>query len=501
MSENKNYNPDVLSCLANLSNDEVFTPPNIVNNILDLLPLTLWSDPKTKFLDPVTKSGVFLREIVKRLDNGLSKIIPNKENRIKHILTQQVYGIAITELTSLLSRRTLYCAKDAKSKYSLTDDFLNNQGNIRFNKIEHIWDKNRCSFCGASSELYLRQNDLENHAYEFIHTFNPLEIFNMKFDVIIGNPPYQLNDGGNGASASPIYNKFVTQAKKLNPRFIAMIIPSRWFAGGKGLDQFREEMLSDKKIRYLVDYVNAKECFPNISLGGGVCYFLWDRDNEGPCEVINVLKGDRHSFIRDLNEYPIFVRYNKSISIIKKIINNNEKSVSDLVYSRNPFGISSSERGNIVKSVNDLTLISSKGIGFISSTAITQGKHLIGKYKVLLSKVTSEHAGEPDKSGQFKIISKIQVLSPNEVCTDSYLIVGTYDNKKEANNLCNYLKTKFARFLLLQAVSSINLSKDKFCFVPIQDLDNPVSDDFLNKKYNLTIDEIDFINSMVKPME
>lgn len=337
-----NYNPDVLSCLANLSSDEVFTPPKLANEMLDLLPKELWKDKNVKFLDPVSKSGIFLREITRRLIEGLKEEIPDLQERINHILNNQVFGIGITELTALLSRRSLYCSKSADGKYSISTTFTNKKGNIFFESINHTWENGRCTYCGASQSEYERAEGKETHAYQFIHDKLHDRIKNMHFDVIIGNPPYQLSDGGAQASAIPIYNKFVEQAKKLNPRYLTMIIPSRWFSGGKGLDSFRDEMLKDKRIRVLHDYFDASECFPGVEIKGGVCYFLWKRDNEGLCRVYSHTEGkiiseSERSLLEEGSD--VFIRRAEVISIFKKVAQKDEASFSKIVSTRKPFGL------------------------------------------------------------------------------------------------------------------------------------------------------------------
>lgn len=495
------YNPDVLSCLANLSNDEVFTPPTIVNQMLDMLPVELWSNPDTTFLDPACKTGIFLREIAKRLMDGLKEKIPNKEERANHIFFKQLFGIAITELTGLLSRRSVYCTKKANGKYSICSEFENEQGNILYTRLSHTWEKGRCRFCGASQEVYDRGDELESHAYQFIHTNHPEKIFNMRFDVIIGNPPYQLSDGGNGASAKPIYHLFIEKAKQIKPTYLCMIIPARWFAGGKGLDEFRNIMLNDSQIRYIKDYVNAKDCFPNNSISGGVCYFLWKINSKGLCDFTTVFNGIENRQYRKLNEFAVFVRYNDAVDIIHKVESNKFTPLSSTILSRNPFGIPSYERGSNKCEKDNLRLISSQGVGFIDKNRVLVNHEYIGYYKVMISKVTCEHAGEPNKDGKVKILSSVKVLEKNDVCTDSYLIIGKFTQENHADNLCGYLKTRFVRFLLLQAISSINLSKDKFQFVPLQDFSEPWTDEKLYKKYNLTAEEISFIESMIRPMD
>lgn len=500
------YKPDVLSCLADLSNDEVFTPPDVANKMLDMLPQELFRDPNTRFLDPACKSGVFLREIAKRLIAGLADKIPNLQDRCDWIFKNQLYGIAITELTSLLSRRSVYCSKYPNSPFSITK-FDDVEGNIIFHKIKHTWKNKKCIYCGTAENGDLNdiaREGMESHAYEFIHTLHPEDIFKMKFDVIISNPPYQLDTNGAGKQAKPIYNLFVEQAKKLNPKYITMIIPSRWFSGGMGLDSFRDVMMHDKSIRRLVDYTNAKDCFQNLSVSGGVCYFLWDRDHKGQCEFTNITNGESDTVIRDLDELPILVRYNKAISVIHKVMAKDQNHLlTNSISSLMPFGLSTSYRGRQKQSDKDtLALQASNGITYISRSEITKGQELIDKYKILVSKTSAEHAGEPGKDGMFRIIpSSMRVMKPGEVCTHSYFLVGNYDNEMEVKNTLSYLKTKFVRFLMLMSMSGFGLSKLAFSFVPMQDFSKSWNDEELNIKYGLDTDEIELINSMIKPFD
>jgi len=493
-----NYNPDVLNCLANLSSDEVFTPPKLVNAILDLLPQELFTDENTTFLDPVCKTGVFLREIAKRLDTGLKPKIPDRQERIDHIFRKQLYGIAITELTALLSRRSLYCSKTANGKYSVCESFDDQQGNIIYERTEHSWENGRCLYCGANQQNYERGEALETHAYQWIHTENPEEIFKMKFDVIIGNPPYQMSDGGFGRSATPIYQKFVQQAKKLNPRFLTMIIPSRWFGGGKGLNEFRKEMLNDNRIRKIVDYEDSSIIFPGVSVAGGICYFLWDRDNKGKCEIINMQDGDKTISVRSLNEFDTFIRHSKAVPIIRKVVAKKEKSMSEQVSSYKPFGLRTYEKP---QKNGDIILYWQKGEGPYNRKDITIGKEMIDKWKVISSRSGHEHAGNPGIEGKRRVLSKIEILPPGTICTETYLVIGCYKEEAQARNLIKYMKSLFFRFLLSQLMYSHGITKDTYLFVPILDMNLEWTDDMLYDRYGLTNEEINFIESKIRPIE
>lgn len=492
-------NPDVLTCIANLSNDEVFTPPEFANRMLDTLAeawaarnggANIWADSTVTFLDPCTKSGVFLREITTRLIAGLADEIPDLQTRVDHILTRQVFGIAITTLTSLLARRSLYCSKHANGEHSVAQGFVNEGGNIWFERTKHTWVSGKCRYCGAAQQAFDRGDELETHAYAFIHTNNIKsrihEIFGgqMQFDVIIGNPPYQLSDGGHGVSASPIYQKFVEQAKALEPRFLSMVMPSRWFGGGKGLAEFRATMLADNRIRKLVDFENAKDAFPGVDLAGGVCYFLWNRDERGLCEVTNIVGDTSESATeRRLDEFSTFVRHSAAVPIIRKILHKNEPTMSAQVSSRKPFGLATNARP---EATGDLVLRWEKGEGPFPRNKITVGSEVIDKWKVITSYVAYDHAGNPGKDGKRKVFSKIDVLPPREICTETYLVIGAYDSETEAKNLITYMRTKFFRFLVAQFMYSHHLTRSAYDFVPILDMKIAWNDESLAERYQLT---------------
>jgi site-specific DNA-methyltransferase (adenine-specific) len=491
------YNPDVLSCLANLSNDEVFTPPNVVNQMLDMLPQELFRNPDITFLDPACKTGVFLREIAKRLIEGLEPQIPDLEERIEHIFHKQLYAIAITELTSLLSRRGVYCSKYPQSEFSVTQ-FDDAEGNIRFRKIQHKWKDGKCIFCGASQAEYERDSALETHAYEFIHIKKPEEIFNMKFDVIIGNPPYQLSDGGYGKSARPIYHFFIERAKKLNPRYLSMVIPSRWFSGGRGLEEFRKSMLTDKHIRTLVDYENFKDIFPGVDLAGGACYFLWDRDNPGECNVINCTSGTESiSAMRYLDEFDVFIRSNRALSIVRKVCSAHDSNFIDKTVSASkPFGLRTFYEPR--KSGIPCQFIQRIGLQYADPSDVEDSLGLLNKWKILAPR--SPIAGQTDfsKPVSFYYDGNTRIVPPGTCCTESFLVLYAANSEDKVKSFRTYLYTKVVRFLLLQCVVSQDVTRDKFRFVPdLGDYEGEYSDAMLCERWKISDEEWAFIDSRI----
>jgi site-specific DNA-methyltransferase (adenine-specific) len=512
----RNRNPDVLTCIANLSNDEVFTPPELANQMLDMLAEAwakdhkgenIWENKDIKFLDPCTKSGVFLREITARLTQGLEKKIPNLDKRVDHILSNQIYGIGITKLTSLLARRSVYCSKTADGEHSIAKSLKSKDGNIWYKRLEHNWNDTKCDFCGAPKIVLDRGNDVENYAYAFIHSDNIKKRIrdffgeDMQFDVIIGNPPYQMKGGAGGTSDSSIYPLFVQQAKQLEPKYLSMVIPSRWLAGGRGMDDFRHEMLNSNQLLRLVDYPVSKEVFPNVEVKGGVCFFLWGSEYKGKCNVTVIRGEDSLTSIRELNEFDVFVRNPIAVGILRKVLSLGEPSVTEILTADTPFGIATNYDGfHDSKKANDVALYyvksGKRNIGYMPRKEIVKNPHLIDKWKVLVPKAGSDGGQKiPDS-----VLGKCWIASPNSVATQTF-IAFWIDSKEEATSIQTYYRTKFFRFIVSLRKITQDALKQTYTWVPMQKWDREWTDAELFKKYKLSADEIKHIESVIRPMD
>jgi site-specific DNA-methyltransferase (adenine-specific) len=533
----RNRNPDVLMCIANLSNDEVFTPPEIANQMLDLIEeawadandgANIWADKSVTYLDPFTKSGVFLREITSRLTDGLKDEIPDLHERVDHILTKQVFGIGITQLTSLIARRSVYCSKWANGKHSVATSFGTQDGNVWFEPGEHEWvgatefietaDKNgkpvtkgtngRCKYCGASQRTLDRGEGLETHAYAFIHTDNIkvriAELFggDMQFDVIVGNPPFQLGDGGGGggASATPIYNLFVERALSLEPRYAVMITPSRWFSGGKGLDDFRDRMLNDRHFMKLVDYPQLYDVFPGVKIRGGVSYWLWSRDHDGDCEVVTRVGSEviGEPSLRRLDAYDVLVRRNEAVRILDRVSSfrvddQPESKLGDHVSARKPFGLTNQRGKPTTAGIKDPVLVyGNQMTSYMERSAITSNEGWIDQWKVLLVKAHGT-SGRDDVT----ILGEPVVAAPGTACTETYLVIGVCKSEAEARNLAAYMRTRFVRFLVSLRKITQNITRDSYRFVPDLPMDRVWTDEDLYERYGISADQIQFIQSLI----
>lgn len=532
-------NPDVLSCIANLSNDEVFTPPELANRMLDALAeawaadhdgADIWTDPSVKFLDPFTKSGVFLREVTSRLTNGLEDEIPDLQERVDHILTEQVFGIGVTYLTSLLARRSVYCSKWANGPHSIAKSFANEDGNIWFERMEHTWgggtegvltvddeDGNqikkftdgKCKFCGANQRDYDRGEALETHAYAFIHTDDIKarmgELFgdDMFFDVVVGNPPYQLGQSGGesvGSFAMPVYQKFVQAAQSLDPRYVVMVTPSRWFTGGRGLDEFRSEMLSSHRLRALVDFPNAADVFPGVNINGGACYFVWERDHNGECEVATVTVSDAGgaSVRRPLDEFDIFVRRNEALPILRKVRTRNEAVFSPRVSTVQPFGMRTTFHGAKEKSrANPIKFYGSGRVTWVNKNDLRLNVDWVDNWTVILTAATDGNETYPlpiwDRRGPF-------ISGPGQACSETYLVAYVATSEEEANNVVAYMRTKFFRFLVSLRKPAQHNKSENFAFVPDLPMESEWTDAELYERYGIDGEEQAFIDEMIRTM-
>ncbi|HEY5932903.1 MAG TPA: Eco57I restriction-modification methylase domain-containing protein [Nitrospira sp.] len=518
--ELRGRNPDVLTCIANLSNDEVFTPPEFANRMLDTLAdawaadrngANIWTDKTVKFLDPGTKSGVFLREITSRLTKGLEKEIPGLEQRVNHILTKQVFGIAITQLTSLLARRSVYCSKYAKKTkqhpHSIATGFADDDGNIWFDRLKHTWKETKCTYCGAPRAIFEREEDLENHAYAFIHTEDSktriAELFggDMQFNVIIGNPPYQMTGGAGGSSDSSIYQLFVQRALELEPQYVSMVVPSRWMAGGRGLDEFRAQMLNSGHLRSLTDFQDSGEAFPGVQIKGGICYFLWDASHNGTCDVTRVAGGVEHiQRNRKMGEFDVFVRDERALGILRKVLSKMEPSVLELVSGDTPFGIATNFEGWTEKQAKGkiaLHLINNgkRIVRFMTRGDIRKNADAIDIWKVLVPKAYG--AGE---TFPHQILGKEIIAGPPSVCSQSYLVVAPFFSERAAQSFASYYRTRLFRFLVSLRKITQDALRSTYTWVPQQSWNRTWTDDLLYTKYGITKAEIAFIESTIRPM-
>lgn len=462
---------DIFDYIPPQKTNQIFTPKRVVKMMVDMLEKVnpgLFKDYNTKFLDPYAKSGLYITEIVKRLYKGLAEQIPEPGNRIRWILENQVYAIAPSNIIHNIVKNYVY-----------PDGLEISTKNLVELDLSAFWDD------------ALWQNRI-------IDAFGGDE--DMKFDVIIGNPPYQIEDEGHGRSAGPVFDAFVEQAMKMNPSYLSMIVPARWYSGGKGLNSFRRMMLSDKRIREIHDFPDYRDVFPlSIQLKGGVCYFLWDRDNVGDCKVTSYHAGRVVSVLdRPLLDFGLdtFIRYNEAISIVRKVQAFSEESIMDLVSPRKPFGLPTNFSGLGRPTKSTLKVYQHGGIGYIDRSEIQQNTDVIDKYKVFIPPLGSGSDGFPHP-----ILGRPFLGEPGSICTETYLFIGPFDNSLVPRNLITYISTRFFRFLVLLNKPTQHATRKVYQLVPKQDFSEPWTDEKLYAKYDITPEEVAFIESMVRPMD
>lgn len=502
------YVPDILDVIAALSSDAIPTPPKLARALLDVLPDDVWSNPNYKWLDPATKSGSILREAARRLMDGLAAWEPDPAKRADHILRNMLYGCAVTQVHGEMTRRSVYVSRDSSGPFSITHFDLSD-GNLPFVQAEHDYPLNRdgtasasCKICGAPPGLE-RGSRRENYAYAFIHGAYPTEeMKRMQFDVVVGNPPYQLETSGHGAQASTIYHRFVQKAIELEPKYVAMITPSRWFTGGFGLDEFRKRMISDRRLRVIVDNPKLFDCFPGVEIKGGVNYFLWDRDYQGNCEFSTRIDGTIVSTAsRDLRGGDgVLIRDNQAVSIVEKVrpafeANSVEATCSPMKH----FGVQmmTNYAGSLPEPFDGaVPLIYNSRVGYSRLDQIERNHADIDRWKVLVPKAGDGHGREVSY-----VLGEPIAVAPGSACTMSYVVAGMFSSQTETENYAHYLTTKFVRFLVLQRKSTQDVRPDRFRFVPMLDMTKRWTDAELYKHFKLSKDEINYIETTIHPRE
>lgn len=494
--------PDILDCLAQLSNDEVPTPPKLARAMLDLLPEEVWSRPDYVWLDPFSKSGVFLREIATRLFDSLADWEPDFVQRRQHIFRNMLFGAPITEMTGIISRRSVYCSADASGTHSVVR-FDDPQGNLPFVPAEHDFKTDgRCRLCNAPQDLE-RGDARENYAYSFLHgTYPTQEMANMKFDVIVGNPPYQIDSDGN-TRTMPIYQKFVEQAIDLDPHYVLMITPSRWFAGGLGLDEFRARMIADRRLKVVVDNPKIFDCFPGVKIRGGVSYFLWDRQYHGDCEFSTRIDGVvRSRAMRDIRKGEgVLVRDNRAAAIIERVSQRGYPSVEGAFGPQVPFGLRTNFKGSSDDPFpGSIPVVYGTRVGYVRPDQLERNHDWVGEWKVLLPKAGSGDTPLDDDGSIVDVVTGAPIaLAPGSACTQTYFVAGLFNSAEETENYANYLATKFVRFLVLQRKVTQDITPDRFRFVPMMDMRRNWSDDELYEQFGLTDEERQYVEATIKP--
>lgn len=542
---------DILTLFEQLSSHEVFTPPGVARDMLALLPKAIWTDPNVRILDPCVKSGVFLREAMYLLMDGLAGKglhvghdgntynLDNGRQRMSHILKNMLFGIATSELTGYIARRTLYGVMEAntdkqiallnalekhrgfasmteKEKDAFIDRNIVNEyyDHTLFNVPEYAGYEHEGNIFYPRDEInekakLLDDYSIEDTSYPFIHeTQKHLKIENirsgaMKFDVVIGNPPYQISDGGsgNGISAKPIFHQFVLSAFKISPKHVCMIIPSRWFAGGKGLNDFREQMLANRGIKKIVDFSNSKDCFPGVNIAGGVNYFLWTKSHQGPCEIVNMSSGNHSTCVRDIGAFDVFIRDNIAVNIISDMRKKRTQFLSDQVLTRNPFGFESKVRGSDVGSDQHVKLFHSQGFGFVPRSEVLKNRDVIDKFKVTIGKVVPSN-GEVDVTPEigYRVITTPKIYEPGEIFTETYLLLGAFESRQQAENFQYYMTQKLPRYLMKQTLTSMNISKSNFDFVPMFDWSKKWSDADIVSELGISNADWQYVDSIMRPI-
>ena len=399
----------------------------------------------------------------------------------RSVVAENIFVICKTPMAKQITKRTLVGFRSLKVNTRYFEDLINQIKNKPSNFIDKV----------AKGKSFWKAVNNDN----------------MKFNAIVGNPPYQVMDGGAGVSAKPVYNLFVDIAKVIKPSYISMIMPAKWFTDGKGLGSFRTSMFADRRLSHIFDFVDSRDCFSNVDIAGGVCYFLWNSYADGNCQFTTLHRGERTISTRDLSDMDEFIRHSEAVNIVDSVKAKSNKFFDEIVSTQKPFGL----RTYITPlTTGDLTLKYNKGKGPYKSEMIEVGKSMIPQWKVIISCLTAEHAGQTDKEGRKKILSSLDMLIPKEICTETYMVVGSFDTEEEAINLTSYLRTRFTRFLIAQLAATQHLSKEKFALVPNQDFTSNSDIDWsksveeidaqLYAKYDLSAEEVVFIESMIKPM-